>query len=474
MRDRSLNPSRLTIIALFSMLVLAPVAVGASAPSPNFTFAPVNLSNDSGASTAPVVATVNSGGNQYVYIAWVDTTPGKGTVFFTVSVNGGAFKSPIEFTGLKGTANPDTSAVQIAAAGKYVYLTWKQGPATAYAVSSNNGGSVAYGILSAGTAPGQTSGSPAGKMTSPAVSTNGTSAYFTWIDQPTVTGNETLQFAVTHDGGLHFSSPVQINTGASADHNAKEDENFALGHYVYVTWDSIWFSRSTNGGNAGTWSDPVQIKPTTCTFPCIGREPMIYAAGSNVYVTFPMGGYGGVSSYTTMIVVSHDHGQTFNPAQDLSTALTNTREVQVAAYGSNVYVTSRGTLSGLKGTQQYIYVSTNSGDTFAPPVPLATSPLSGPENGFGGFALDQTTGNVYVQWPHGNPSQLFIAESTNSGTTWSPQQQVSSSSTGVMAMGDPDGSQGPLAAADHGHIYVVWEDTSTGNGDIYFVTATSL
>jgi len=467
-------PGKLTLLAVFSMLVLAPVAFGATAPSPSFTFTPTNLSNDSGASTAPVVATVYSGSNQYVYVAWVDATPGKGTTFFTVSVNGGAFKTPIQFTGLKGTANPETSAVQIAAVGTYVYLTWKQGPATAYAVSSNNGGSFGYGLLSAGTAPGQTSAAPAGTMTSPAVSANGTSAYFTWIDSPTATGNETLQFVATHDGGLHFSSPVQINTGASADHNAKEDESFALGRYVYVVWDSIWFSASSNGGNSGTWSTPIELKPTTCTSPCIGREPMVYAAGSNVYVTFPMGGYGGVTPYTTMIVVSHDHGKTFNAAQDLSTALTNTREVQVSAYGSNVYVTSRGTLSGVKGTQQYVYVSSDNGDTFTAPMPLATAPQSGPESGFGGFALDKTTGNVYIQWPHGSTSQLFITESTNSGTTWSADQQVSASSTGVIAMGDPSGSQGPLAAADHGHIYVVWEDTSTGNGDIYFASATSM
>ena len=28
-----------------------------------------------------------------------------------------------------------------------------------------------------------------------------------------------------------------------------------------------------------------------------------------------------------------------------------------------------------------------------------------------------------------------------------------------------------MAAADHGHVYMVWEDTSTGNGDIYFVAS---
>jgi hypothetical protein len=463
------------LVLVFFMLAVSPVAYGANVSAASFTFSPINLSNDSGASTAPVVATVNNGGNQYVYVAWMDTTPGKATTFFAVSVNGAAFSAPIEFTGLKGPANPNTSAVQIAATGKYVYLTWKQGPATAYAASSDNGVHFVYGLLSAGSAPGQTSGAPAGTMTAQAVSTNGTSAYFTWADTPSSGGNNTIQFVVTHDAGAHFTSPVQLNTGPAAPHNPREDESFALGDYAYVTWDSIWFSASTNGGNVGTWSVPVFLKPTNCVFPCLGREPMIFASGTNVYVTFPMGGWNGTIPYTTMIVVSHDNGKTFNAPQDLSGAtLSNTREVQVTSFGKDVYVTSRGTLTGIKGTQQYVYVSTNSGDTFSAPIPLASSPQSGPENGFGGFALDQTTGNVYVQWPHGQTSQLYISESTNVGTTWSAAQQVSASTSGVVAMGDPNGGQGPLAAADHGHIYIVWEDTSTGNGDIFFASASSL
>ena len=41
-------------------------------------------------------------------------------------------------------------------------------------------------------------------------------------------------------------------------------------------------------------------------------------------------------------------------------------------------------------------------------------------------------------------------------------------------MGDPSGGQGPMAAADHGQVYLVWEDKSTGSGDIYFRSAPSL
>src|SRR5712692_3261536 len=45
-----------------------------------------------------------------------------------------------------------------------------------------------------------------------------------------------------------------------------------------------------------------------------------------------------------------------------------------------------------------------------------------------------------------------------------PVQQLTRVDDGVVAMGDPGGSQGPLAAANNGHIYLVWVDTSTVYG----------
>jgi len=458
-------------LSVASLLVLSPGVISA-APPPALTFAPIqNLSNDSGLATSPVVASVNNGVHQYVYVAWMDETPGKFTTFFTVSVDGKAFGITREFTGLGGPANPNTSGVQMAASGQYVYLTWKQGKATAYATSSDNGGHFASGLLSSGTAPGQSSASPAGVMTAQAVATNGTSAYFTWSDDETATGNGTIQFVATHDGGAHFTSPVQINTGESGRHRAVEDELAAVGDYVYAVWDSIWFTSSALGGVGSTWQNPLFLKPASCVLPCIGREPMISANGTNVYVTFPMGGAHGVSSYSVEIAVSHNNGKTFAPAMDISgPTLTNTREDQVVSYGMDVYVTSRGTPMGSSTTEQYAYVSTDSGNTFSAPIALASPPLSGPENGIGGLALDHSNGDVYIQWVHGSLSQVYISESVDRGSTWSSAQQVSASVSGVIAMGDPHGGQGPMAAAYGGHVYVVWEDMTTGNGDIYFTS----
>ena len=369
----------------------------------------INLSNNSGASTAPVIAVVGS----HVYVAWEDKSiNGKqAQTFFRSSNNSGSTFGPtLEFTGLPGAANNQLDSVQIAAEGQYVFLTWQQGGATAFANSSNFGARFGWRIIS--------SSAPAGFMTGQTIAANGTNVYVSWSDSETATGNQEIFFVASHDGGKTFTIPAVVSTGASGgpiSSHVEEDQIAATGKYVYIVWDAIWFTVSNDTGT--TFFAPVNLRSPNCSFPCLSREPMISTSGTNVYVTFPSDNtttLSGSGPYHTYVVVSHDNGKTFALLKDLSTALSNTREVQVSSNGTNVYVTSRGLSTVTKGTQQYVYVSHDSGNTFAAPLLLAS--LSGPENGFGGVAVNGT--NVFVAWPHGTPSQLFVDASQDSGSTW--------------------------------------------------------
>ena len=71
---------------------------------------------------------------------------------------------------------------------------------------------------------------------------------------------------------------------------------------------------------------------------------------------------------------------------------------------------------------------------------------------------------------------MYLQASQDTGATFGGVQQVSSSTTGVLGMGDGGNSHdpGPITAASGGHIYIVWQDNSSGNGDIYFVTGNAL
>lgn len=460
----SKRKNALTILVLsIALILLVGTPTMAVFASTSLTFQTTNLSNDSAASTAPVVQTVGPN----VYVAWADKpSSGAGYIAFVRSTNNGTnWGTVFDFigkSGFKGNPNAKTSSVQMAAEGNYVFLTWEQGSATAFAYSSNNGSTFSYSIISGG--------APAGKMSAQAVSASGSNVYVTYTDSLS-NGSEYVLVQYSHDGGVTFSTPKPINLGTSGFSHG-EDETAAEGNYVWVVWDLIWISRSIDGGV--TWSTPTYLLPSSCVFPCIGREPMISVSGSHVYVTFPMGGFQGASSYSTMIAISSDYGATFAPAKNISSTLQGIREVQQTSYGSNVYVTTRGTNSStVKGVQQYVYVSHDYGATFSTPYLLAS--LSGAENGFGGVAVYGN--NVYVQWVHqvskGGPQQVFFAASEDGGSTWSVAQQLTNSASGTVGYGDPSGGQGPMVAVSvYGYAYVVWIDNSFGNGDAFIGVGT--
>lgn len=80
---------------------------------------PINISNNSGASGWPKIA---SDGN--IYISWVDSTPGKFDVFITKSSDGGiTFDNPTDVS----NSPAESYESQMAALNNVIYLTWQEG-----------------------------------------------------------------------------------------------------------------------------------------------------------------------------------------------------------------------------------------------------------------------------------------------------------------------------------------------------------
>ena len=92
---------------------------------------PINLSNNTGISANPQIAA--SGNN--VYVTWEDdTTPGNADIFFAVSNNNGtSFGTPINLSNNTGFSNNP----QIATSGNNnVYVTWADNTPAATLISS--------------------------------------------------------------------------------------------------------------------------------------------------------------------------------------------------------------------------------------------------------------------------------------------------------------------------------------------------
>jgi hypothetical protein len=82
------------------------------------------------------------------------------------------------------------------------------------------------------------------------------------------------------------------------------------------------------------------------------------------------------------------------------------------------------------------------------------------------IAVDNS-GYLHVVWQDDTPgnAEIYYRKSTNGGATWSTAARLTSTA---------GASECPAAAVDSaGHIHVVWQDSTTGNAEIYYKRSTN-
>jgi len=279
---------------------------------------------------------------------------------------------------------------------------------------------------------------------------SGGKAYVAWYDNSSG-GNEIL-FSKSTDRGKTFSSAVNLsnNTGSSTFPSVAVDKN----GIVHVAWQDtqygtseILYTRSTDGG--ATFSSPINISNDTGTS---GNIKLATDSTGRVYAVW--------TDESQINLARSDNGGTsfskvftYHPASGspLSPAL---------AIGSDS--TLHLTWADNSSSRQVRYArSTNQGASFSTPLTIATgSNLSRPV-----IAVDGV-GHVYIAYINGdtNPSEIYFAKSTNSGTSFS---------AGVNITNNTGTSINPNLAVDStGILYMAWQDTTPGNYDSLFTRST--
>ena len=175
----------------------------------------INLSNNAGSSSAPVISATGTD----VYVAWTDTTPGNNDVLFVASTNSGSsFGGQVNLSNNAGSS----SAPVISATGTDVYVAWVDdtpGNNDIFFKTSDNSGSTFGGL--------QNLSSNSGFSTSPAIASSGTSVYVAWQDN--TLGNYEILFEagtinsvnIVFDASQYkLSQTAQVTiTDSSANHN---------------------------------------------------------------------------------------------------------------------------------------------------------------------------------------------------------------------------------------------------------------
>ena len=251
---------------------------------------------------------------------------------------------------------------------------------------------------------------------------------------------------------------ISNNTGTS-----NSAQISSSGNNVYVVWtddtfdtDDIFFAVSNDNGQ--TFTTPHNLSNSTNG----ADNPQISSSGNNVYVVWSQFVPVGPTSFRGDIFfsVSTDNGQTFSTPDNISENDGSSGPVQISSSGNNVYVVWGELIAG--NSDIFFAFSTNNGQTFSTPDNLSetTGPSDAPQ-------ISSEGNNVYVVWrditfPN---SDIFFAFSTNNGQTFSTPDNLSEENTGS--------SEDPQISSEGNNVYVVWEDDTPGNDDIFFAFSTN-
>ena len=301
---------------------------------------------------------------------------------------------------------------------------------------------------------------------------DGNNVYTVWSDD-SVGGIDDVFFTKSNDGGRVFDLPINLsqNEGSSAFPRLAVSES-----NVYVTWydyspgqSDIFFAKSNDGGKS---FDVTNISDT----PMPSYNPWIAAFSNYVYIVFNDGGRSGILEFpdgTTRVVdistgdeelvilVSQDFGETFE-----FTNLSNSKNkfswnARLKISDSKVFVSWNEMVTN----QSDVFFSKSSdyGTSFSKPINLSNSTLNTVDSAIGVFE-----NNVYVIWNDMTKSStnIFFAKSEDNGQTFgNPINLSNSAGTPII---NRDGS---LATSD-GNIFLVWYDESEEENYIYFTKST--
>jgi hypothetical protein len=295
----------------------------------------------------------------------------------------------------------------------------------------------------------------------PTITAYDNNVYVVWIED---TLNETkILFRKSTDGGSTFDQTIHLGSSSYAKDYILPKAVATFGDNVYVVWrhltedgktGSILLKSSKDAGN--TFGETMKISDNAA----FTSSPKVSTSNNNVYVVWDaMYNKKDNTGKTEGIFLakSSDNGLTFGNETKIS-GNKEIGEAQVAAYLNEVYIAWG---SSVYNTQQiddvFLTYSFNGGNTFEDTILLnkdfddsANVELAKAEGRIDAVWQDQVTGNGEIFHKRSlNTLPSFIAPATN--------------------LSDNQGlSECPSIALSGNATYIVWEDNTYGNHEIFF------
>jgi hypothetical protein len=464
MNNTITTKKRTTLTAIVAIFMAVTLVVGgtlvvtttaAIRPAYAITFGSTrNLSNNDGDSLNPQVQVSSSN----VYTVWEDKTKGDGDTFFRRSSDAGnSFHSIID---LSNSVAGEATEQKIAKIGNNVYVVWRENGDVFFKRSTDNGAHFASTINLS---------NDEDNSSTPQIAAVGNNVYVAWVEFVSQLDGRQVFFKRSTNEGASFGDVK--NLGPPGTDETIFPGSFriaATGNNVYVAWiggagdhgecpdDGILeFVRSTNSGSSFGSVNRIVLNL------CNPRGLDLEATGSNVYLAWSDRPFETACAINLrcndiLFLRSTDNGANFGSIKNLSNNDGTAENPQMDLHGNNVYIVWQDTLHTPGNFDILFRVSTNNGSTFA-----STKNLSNNAGDSTNAQISSVSDAVRIVWQDDTlgDSDIFFKASGNEGATFGSTKNLSNN--------DGDSSV-PQIISSGSNIYVVWQDDTPGNFDIFF------
>jgi hypothetical protein len=276
---------------------------------------------------------------------------------------------------------------------------------------------------------------------------SGSNIYVLWKDNST--GNTEIYFKRSTDNGATWDKKKRLS------HNAGYSSDPAIavsGENIHVVWSDdtpgnrdVYYRRSRDNGI--TWSKQKRLTNNAGD----SSLPTVAASGSYIHVTWYDDTAGNDEIYYKR---STDNGVTWSKQKRLTQTVGGSWEPVIAVSGNNIHLVYSDNTPG--NSEIYYTRSTNNGATWRKAKRLTKN---------AGLSLEVdiavSGNNIHVVWKDHTPgnAEIFYRRSIDNGVTWGKKKRLTRNA-GASAF--------PSVSVRSNKVYVVWEDDSLGNTDIYY------
>jgi hypothetical protein len=404
----------------------------------------------------PPTQTPNQPIENNVYVVWEESvTPENDEIFFTASYdNGRTFSSPIN---ISNTPNQNSFDPLLTTEGNNVYVVWLEEFTVdnneIFFTSSNNNGRTF-------SSPDNLSENDDVDSLAPQISSKGNNVYVVWYDEITPSNRE-IFIAVSNNNGATFSFPPDNLSNSPETEDSFDPQISSTGNNVYVVWEEtitptnhqIFFRASNNNGATFSFPpDNLSNSPETED----SRDPQISSTGNNVYVVWQDDTSG---NNEILFAESDDNGDNFDMPDNISRTAEGSFVPQISSAGNNVYVVWQDSTPTTPNNDVDIFfvASNNNGQTFSfPPDNLSNTITSSFDP-----KISSEGNNVYIIWEDNlqNVDVFFIASNDNGNTFPNPKVNLSNNEAGSL---------NPQISSEGNNVYVVWDDNTPPDDEIFF------